>query len=714
MTTACVRTWGKWGRLAAVGCLVAVLAALGTPTVEAAGLLIADGGFGGVLEMVDHDVRVTINNGIAVTEVTQVFRNTEDRQVEALYVFPVPKNASVANFSMWIGGKEIIGEVLERQRAREIYDSYKQVRRDPGLLEQKDYRTFEMRIFPIEPRAEQRVQIAYYQELDFDYDWATYVYPLATEVYPGVDAATDQFGFMLRVKSEVPIVALESPSHGEQLVVVAHGPSFYEASFEAHETDLTRDLVVAFHVARPRTGLDLITSKRPGEDGYFQLTMTAGDELAASAAGMDYVFVLDISGSMMRENRLEISRGSIAEFIHQLGPEDRFEVMTFNLWPNPLFNELRPAHEAARAQAAEFLQSQHARGGTSMQPAMLAAYKYAAGDRPLNVVVLSDGLTDRHEREEMPGLIRSRPEGTRVFCIGVGNDIDRGLLSQMAEGGGGLATFLSGQDDMQRQAKAFRRKLLRPAADNLRIDLEGAGVYDVEPKQLGSLYHGAPVRVYGRYRQAGPVTVRVRAEVAGEPLDRTVEFELPQADDANPEIERMWAQKKVERLLLEADAAGSRSGAVDEIVRLGELYSIVSEYTSFLVLENDAEYRRWAIERRNLLRLSRDRQQQARLNEQLTRMRNESLARLMPSDEGPLPVRPTTGSRPGFDEVAGSRDPGAWSPELGNRRGRDLAPSGGTRSRQRGGGGAIDPFSAALLAGLAALGWAARRRKRTP
>src|SRR3954453_13630953 len=146
----------------------------------AAGLLIADGGLGGVLEVKEHDVQVTINNGIAVTRVTQVFHNTEKRQVEALFTFPVPRGASVASFSMWINGKEMLGEVLEKKRAREIYDSYKQARRDPGLLEQTDYRTFEMRIFPIAARAEQRVEVTYCQQLDFDHDWATYTYPLAT------------------------------------------------------------------------------------------------------------------------------------------------------------------------------------------------------------------------------------------------------------------------------------------------------------------------------------------------------------------------------------------------------------------------------------------------------------------------------------------------------------------------------------------------------
>src|SRR3954468_16202084 len=175
---------GLWKSLLLTG--AALLAC--SITAPAAGLLVADGGLGGVLEVKEHEAQVTINNGIAVTKVTQIFHNTEKRQVEALYTFPVPKAASVANFSMWINGKEMVGEVLEKQRAKQIYESYKQMRRDPGLLEQTDYRTFDMRVFPIGPDADQKVQITYYQELDYDHDTATYVYPLATATRRGVDA----------------------------------------------------------------------------------------------------------------------------------------------------------------------------------------------------------------------------------------------------------------------------------------------------------------------------------------------------------------------------------------------------------------------------------------------------------------------------------------------------------------------------------------------
>jgi Ca-activated chloride channel family protein len=684
------------------GCL---LLATGTEA-RAAGLLIADGGLGGVLEIDEHTARVTINNGIAVTEVTQTFRNTENRQVEALYLFPVPKGASVANFSMWIGGKEMIGEVVEKQRAREIYNSYKRVRRDPGLLEQVDYKNFEMRIFPIAPLARQKVQITYYQELDFDHDWATYVYPLATAPRAGLSAKTNgKFGLSLHVKSEVPIVALESPSHQDEFVVVKHAENYREASLETTGGNLNRDLVLAYQVSRPRTGIDVVTSKTAHEDGYFLLTMTPGKELEATQHGMDYVFVLDISGSMMNDSKLQLSRDSIDAFIRELGAEDRFELITFNVAPQPLFKELRAVNKESQAQAVEFLRVQQARGGTVLRPAMSAAYRYGNPDRPLNVVILSDGLTEPSDQSELLNLIQSRPSNARVFCIGVGNDVNRPLLSQIAQQAGGLAAFLSREDNFERQAKAFRRKLLHPAASNVRITLQGADVYDVEPRQLPNLYHGMPLRMYGRYRTAGPAKVRVQAEINGAAFDQTIDVNLSAREEGNAEIERMWAWQKIDRLLKEADLSGSRAKAADEIVRLGEGYSIVTEYTSFIVLENDAEYQRWKIDRRNLLRLARDRQQQRTLQAELALVRERAMADLGPTT---LDTHLLATAEP--PAATAQPDSPPSPPGKSNLDFRPTVDSGGGGG---GGGGAFDPVSGTIALAMAGLGFAAQRRRKT-
>jgi Ca-activated chloride channel homolog len=605
------------------------------PNAQAAGLLIADGGFGGVLEIQEHDVHVTINNGIAVTKITEVFKNTESRQVEALYTFPVPKGASVANFSMWIHGKEMVGEVLEKKRARQIYESYKVTRQDPGLLEQADFRTFEMRIFPIEPGAEQKVEITYYQELEVDHDWATYVFPLATSTRQTVDSrTTGKFALTLEARSAVPISVMESPSHGADFIIAKHSDSYYQASLETQGGSLAEDIVIAFRLSRPQTGLDLITSKRHREDGYFCLTLTPGEELAQAEAGMDYVFLLDISGSMAADGKLLLSKDSIGAFINELGDHDRFEVMTFNVQPNMAFETLQPATAEFKTAALQYLAAKRAAGGTILNPAVTTAYKYADPDRPLNVVILSDGLTEQRERRVLLELIQSRPRNARVFCIGVGNDVNRPLLEQLASDSGGLAAFISRGDNFSRQAGAFRRKLTRPIATDLQLDFGGLKVTDVVPGTLPNLYHGAPVRIYGRYQGGGEATITLRASVNGAELKQAVKMQFPREDPDNPEIERMWAWHKIDGLLKGSERAGARDKVIDEVVRLGEGYSIVTEYTSFLVLENDAEYQRWKIARTNAARHQRDRKAQELVRNQLELIRSKAVA-----DLGPQPAR---------------------------------------------------------------------------
>ena len=703
---------GYWVGLVAVAAAV-LLGSTMTRVAHAAGMLIADGGLGGQLEIKQHDVRVTVNNGIAVTQVEQVFLNKENRVVEALYTFPVPNGASVSNFSMWINGREMVGEVVEKKRAREIYDSYKQKRRDPGLLEQVDYKRFEMRIFPIAAGAEQRVSITYSQELDYDHDTATYVYPLATvATSQGQPQNAARFSLSLEAKSEVPIVEMNSPSHGDEFAVAKHSDQYWQASLERRQGDLSRDLVVVYKMERARTGIDFVASKHPAEDGYFLLTLTAGKELEGATFGSDYVFVLDASGSMADDGKLATSRRSIEHFIAALDEQDQVELVSFNIQATTLFGSLRRATDETRKLAEEFLTAQRASGGTILRPALDIAYRYHQSDRPLNVVILSDGMTEQAEQAELIQLIKQRPAGVTVFCVGVGNEVNRPLLEQLANEAGGLAAFVSAGDDFERQAQAFRRKLTRPAAKQVQLTFDGGQVYDLEPPVLPNLYYGQPVRLYGRYRDSGVAKLRIQAEVLGSPLDQTVELMLPASEESNPQIDRMWASHRVDRLL-DKQRAGASEDQINEVIRLCEGYSIVSQYASFLVLENDAEYQRWQIARLNATRVERDREAQVALRKKLDDMRQQASAQLGPQEPAEQALASAANDSPAAATQPGVSSPAqAWPTPSPASRGADLnVPMSQPSHGGGGGGGAIDPLTALLGLGLAGLGFAARRRK---
>ncbi len=358
------------------------------------------------------------------------------------------------------------------------------------------------------------------------------------------------------------------------------------------------------------------------------------------------------------------------------------------------------------ATAVSYLESQEARGGTSLQPAIATAYKYGSDDRPLNAVILSDGMTDQGERRILMDMIGSRPTNVRVFCIGVGNDINRSLLRQMAEEAGGLAAFISRGDDFERQAKAFRRKLMHPVATNLKIDISGVKVYDVEPQTLPNLYHGMPVRIYGRYKGDGKAQIDLSAEVNGRQLTTTATLNYPGRDEDNPEIERMWAWHRMERLK-RMHEINNRQEQVDEIVRLGEGYSITSEYTSFLVLENDGEYQRWKIERRNASRIKRDRAAQQRVRQELEALRTQAMSDIGPQEpiKADQPqVVPVVAQKPSQNRPQGPASQPAPASQRSSSRSFDMPRFNG--------GGAMDPISVLIALALGGGVFLQRRKNR--
>src|SRR3984893_18026015 len=113
-----------------------VLAALllGAGSAAAAGLLIPKEKTMPPLAMLNHQVTIAIDDQVAVTKIEQTFRNHTNRELEVTYIFPVPKGASVKEFTMVVNGKVEKGELVEADKARQIYTSIVQRTQDTGLL----------------------------------------------------------------------------------------------------------------------------------------------------------------------------------------------------------------------------------------------------------------------------------------------------------------------------------------------------------------------------------------------------------------------------------------------------------------------------------------------------------------------------------------------------------------------------------------------------
>ena len=101
-----------------------------------------------------HKVSVDIRDQIARTVIEESFVNHTNAELEGVFHFPLPQDASISGFGMWIGNNLVEADVVEKQRAREIFETIKRERRDPGLLEWSGGNIFKARVFPIPAHSE--------------------------------------------------------------------------------------------------------------------------------------------------------------------------------------------------------------------------------------------------------------------------------------------------------------------------------------------------------------------------------------------------------------------------------------------------------------------------------------------------------------------------------------------------------------------------------
>ena len=570
-------------------------------------LVPTDGGPG--LDIASQEVDVRIANGVAVTRVTQVFRNNEPRQREAIYSFPVPGEAGLSNFSMWIDGKEIIGEVLERQKARQIYDSIVSKQKDPGLLEQVSYKRFEARVFPVPANGTQKVQIAWYQPCDYDGGVVTYTYPLESKTAaPGAGT----FKLDVRVVSEIPIAKIGSPSHKELMAVRETSPGLWRASFEQPRGRLDRDFVVVYQLERERYGLALVPYAAKGQEGYFMLMLTAGEELDRADVPINLTILLDVSGSMSDERKLATAVIAAERVLKALGERDTFSLITFNIGADAASREPVAATADNVAAALHHLRKMRAAGGTELAPALEMAAKRISADRANVVLVLSDGNTTESEDHAAFRTLLAGNKGIRIFTLGVGNEVNRPLLSTLADRTGGYAGFLSPDDDIPQKVDLLRQKLLHQVAEELELKVDGVRVSELTPAKLPNLFRGSQAVLYGRYHGSGKATITVTGRIGGKERTITLEADFPADDRDMPEVRRMWAWKRADELMRRVRLEGADTALVAQITQIGIEYSIVTPYTSFLVLENDAQYRQLGIDQKNKAQVAEDRTAQER------------------------------------------------------------------------------------------------------
>jgi Ca-activated chloride channel family protein len=537
-----------------------------------------------------HHVDVKIENQIAVTHVDQVFFNPNDWQVEGTYLFPLPLDAVVTQFTLWIDGQPVHGQVLDAQQAREKYEEIVRTLRDPALLEYAGRGAVQASIFPIPPQGERRIELEYSQALTVDNGLVRYLYPLNTEKFSV--QPLDSVRVSVSIQSDQPIRTVFSPSH--KVEINRNGENSATATYEA--SNLTPDTDFALYYSLGATeAFHLLTYRDPGDqtekDGFFMLLLAPPPGMKSDPVAKDVLLVLDRSGSMEGDKFAQAMAAS--QFIlKNLNPQDRFYISSFSSTIQNYAGDLRPASEAG--QALKWVDGLSALGSTDINRALLEAAAVAKDGRPTYLIFLTDGLPTEGEVDRqkiLDNFMAAAPDNLRLFTFGVGYDVDTLLLDSLAQDHQGKTTYVLPGEPLDEALSGFYESISSPVLTNLKIDYGGQSVYDVYPQVLPDLFAGGQIVVAGRYRDSGKFNLTLTGMVNGEQQTfhfNDQEFISDNHVEVGPlaNLPRLWATRKIGALLTQIRLKGPDQESIDQIVRLSIRYGIVTPYTSYLVTED--------------------------------------------------------------------------------------------------------------------------------
>ncbi len=628
--------------------LTTVLGAAGLLAVgsaSAAGLLTPVGQSSG-LAIRDHDVRVVVEDGYVVTEVEQVFANAGGRDLEAVYSFPVPEHAVVAEFTYWIDGRPVTGEVVPKAQARQIYESEKAAGRETALAEKDAYRTFDISVYPVRSGQDVRTRLVYLQTAHADTGIGRYVYPMdeggvdeqRDSFWSLRDEVTGRFSFEMELRSTYPVDAIRIPDQpGAQMDQLGPGhwrislasapgtaPQDFDAAIsamEARETGeaeftpppapvgarLDTDVVVYWrHQPGLPGSVDLVAYKPEAHGrGTFMLTVTPGDDLPPVTNGRDWVFVLDTSGSM--QGKFTTLAYGVEKALDKLNPEDRFRIVTFS---NTAREMTAGYVDATPENVHRYVEAVHrlvANGGTNLHAGLREGLGILEADRPSGVVLVTDGVANVGVTERQRFLELLDGHDVRLFTFIMGNSANRPLLEAMTEVSNGFAMSVSNSDDIVGQLQLAVGRLGHHAMHDVKLAIRGVRVGDLQPQRIGSLYRGEQLVLMGHYWEGGAARITLTGRVAGSPVEYGTTLALPQVSKGNPELERLWAYRTIEHLQAEIDYLGEEGDRAEAITDLAMGYGLVTNYTSMVVVREEV-FSALGVERRNRDRVAEERQ----------------------------------------------------------------------------------------------------------
>jgi len=432
----------------------------------------------------------------------------------------------------------------------------------------------------------------------------------------------EKFTFNLQLKSSHPVAAVRLPNQpravtkqlgsGEWQVELSasagniemEGQSVATGSHQAAFT-LDQDLVVYWrHQAGLPGSIDMISYKPEGATkGTFMLTITPGGDLQPITEGSDWVFVLDISGSMQGKYTTLVD--GVQRALTKMRANDRFRIVLFNSSTHELTNGYVNATVENVKHYGQKLLQVNPGSGTDLFAGLEKGLQSIDADRTSAIILVTDGVANVGETAQRKFITLLQKKDIRLFTFIMGNSANRPLLEAMTKTSNGFAMNISNSDDIVGKIMEATNKVTYESLHGVELSIKGVKTTDITPEELGSLYHGQQLVIFGHYWGEGLADIKMSGKISGAKKEYHAQIVFPSSNTANPELERLWAFAFIEDMMAEIHNFGEDADIKQAVTDMAIEYGLVTDYTSMLVVRDEV-FDALGIKRTNKQRLEKE------------------------------------------------------------------------------------------------------------
>ena len=551
-----------------------------------------------VIPLKSSKTEVEISGTIAHVKVTQVYQNKGNQAIEAKYVFPLSTQAAVHKMHMIVDDRLIVAKIFEKQEAKKVYDSAIEEGKRAAKLEQHRPNVFQMNVGNIMPGDEITIDIYYTEMLvpvngEYQFVAPAVVGPRFTGesdvneesfnmpyTAKGI-ADTFDFDISVTLNAGMIIQNMNSTTHN----VKVNYPNAKTAEVflsQENKNPSNRDFILKYNLRGNQIQSGLLLYE--GEDeNFFTYQMEPNKNVVLEdIPAREYLFIVDVSGSM-NGYPLEVSRELMRNLLCGLRMTDTFNVQLFAS-SSTIFSPTPVEINEQNIEAAiRFLSEGQGGGGTQLLSALNEAYKIPRKD--LNVarsmVIITDGYVS--VEKEAFELISSNLDQANVFTFGIGSSVNRYLIEGMAKVSNSESFIATTSEEAQEVAKDFAKYIATPLLTRVKIESKGFEMYDLAQKSIPDVFAARPVIIHGKYRGKAEGKIIVTGYQGKKRFREVYNVSDGQLSKRNKALGYLWARKRIGELddykkLFNEDVKA-------EVVALGLKYNLVTNYTSFVAVD---------------------------------------------------------------------------------------------------------------------------------